>query len=56
MKVIKNIYFDNNRIIGHIRVVIFLKRGASTTVHKYRIKHSFNNNAEKAGIYPWTEK
>ncbi len=39
LNTIKNIYYDNNRIIGHRGMVIYLKRKgislSKTTVHKY---------------------
>ena len=42
LNTIKHIYFDNNRIIGHRAMVIFLKRRgitvSKTTVHKYMNK------------------
>lgn len=42
MNTIKNIYYDNNRIIGHRGMVIFLKRKginlSKTTVHRYMNK------------------
>ena len=42
LNTIKNIYYDNNRIIGHRGMVIFLKRkgikSSKTTVHRYMNK------------------
>lgn len=42
LNTIKNIYYDNNRIIGHRGMVIFLKRKgiklSKTTVHRYMNK------------------